>query len=38
MRRYLDAFAAGINAYAKEHADQINDEVEQVLPLTVWMC
>ncbi len=33
MRRYLDAFAAGINAYAKEHADQINDEVEQVLPV-----
>jgi len=34
MRNYLDAFAAGINTYAKEHADQINDEVEQVLPVT----
>ncbi|MCA1994731.1 MAG: acylase, partial [Coleofasciculus sp. S288] len=33
MRRYLDAFAAGINAYAKEHADRITDEVEQVLPV-----
>jgi acyl-homoserine-lactone acylase len=33
MRNYLDAFAAGINTYAKEHADQINDEVEQVLPV-----
>jgi acyl-homoserine lactone acylase PvdQ len=29
MRRYLDAFAAGINAYAKEHADQINDELSR---------
>lgn len=34
MRSYLDAFAAGINTYAKEHADQINDEVEQVLPVS----
>ena len=34
MRGYLDAFAAGINTYAKEHADQINDEVEQVLPVS----
>ncbi len=33
MRGYLDAFAAGINTYAKEHAAQINDEVEQVLPV-----
>ncbi len=33
IRRYLDAFAAGINAYAKEHADRINDDVEQVLPV-----
>jgi acyl-homoserine-lactone acylase len=33
VRRYLDAFAAGINAYAQEHADLISDEVEQVLPV-----
>ena len=33
MRGYLDAFAAGINTYAKEHAAQINDEVKQVLPV-----
>ncbi len=33
MRGYLDAFAAGINTYAKEHPAQINDEVEQVLPV-----
>ncbi len=33
MRGYLDAFAAGINAYAKENPTQINDEVKQVLPV-----
>ncbi len=33
MRGYLDAFAAGINAYAKEHPNLINDEVKQVLPV-----
>ncbi|HEY9671400.1 MAG TPA: acylase [Waterburya sp.] len=33
MRADLDAFAAGINAYAKEHPDQINNEVKQVLPV-----
>ncbi len=33
MRAYLDAFAAGMNAYAKEHPDQINNEVKQVLPV-----
>ena len=33
MRGYLDAFAAGINAYAKEHPKQINDQVKQVLPV-----
>jgi len=33
FRRYLDAFAAGINAYAGEHADQIDDAVEVVLPV-----
>jgi acyl-homoserine-lactone acylase len=30
---YLDAFAEGINAYAREHSDQIADDVEVVLPL-----
>jgi acyl-homoserine-lactone acylase len=34
FRRYLDAFAAGINDYAREHARQIADEVEIVLPVT----
>jgi acyl-homoserine-lactone acylase len=33
FRRYLDAFAAGINAYAQEHADLIDDDVEVVLPV-----
>ena len=33
MRGYLDAFAAGINAYAKAHPDQINNEVKPVLPV-----
>ncbi|WP_414644284.1 acylase, partial [Allocoleopsis sp.] len=33
MRGYLDAFAAGMNAYAKEHPDQINNEVKSVLPV-----
>ncbi|MCP5120430.1 MAG: acylase, partial [bacterium] len=35
MRIYLDAFAAGFNAYASEHLDQIADEVEVVLPVSV---
>ena len=30
---HLDAFAEGINAYAREHSEQIADEVEVVLPL-----
>ena len=30
---HLDAFAEGINDYAGEHSDQIEDEVEVVLPL-----
>jgi acyl-homoserine-lactone acylase len=34
FRRYLDAFARGITAYARAHADQITDEVEVVLPVT----
>ncbi|MEW6496538.1 MAG: acylase [Cyanobacteriota bacterium] len=33
IRNYLDAFALGINAYAKKHPDQINNEVKQVLPV-----
>ena len=33
FRQYLDAFAAGINAYAREHGDLIDDEVEVVLPV-----
>jgi acyl-homoserine-lactone acylase len=33
FRGYLDAFAAGINAYAQEHKDLIADEVEIVLPV-----
>jgi acyl-homoserine-lactone acylase len=33
FRRYLDAFAAGINAYAQEHSDLIEDQVEVVLPI-----
>jgi acyl-homoserine-lactone acylase len=34
FRSYLTAFAAGINAYAEEHPDLIDDEVEIVLPIT----
>ena len=33
FRRYLDAFATGINTYAQEHKDLIADEVEIVLPV-----
>ncbi|WP_414530643.1 acylase [Nodularia chucula] len=33
FRNYLDAFAAEINAYAQEHGDLIDDEVEVVLPV-----
>ncbi|RUR77033.1 acylase [Chlorogloeopsis fritschii PCC 9212] len=33
FRSYLDAFAAGVNAYAKEHPDLIDDEVKAVLPV-----
>ncbi|MBD2040614.1 acylase [Microcoleus sp. FACHB-672] len=29
----LNAFAAGINAYAKQHRDEIDDELEIVLPI-----
>lgn len=34
FRNYLDAFAAGINRYAQEHTELIDDEVEVVLPVT----
>lgn len=34
FRGYLDAFAAGVNAYAQKHPDLIDDEVEMVLPVT----
>ncbi len=33
FQSYLEAFAAGINAYAQEHGDLIDDEVEVVLPV-----
>ena len=33
FRSYLDAFAAGINSYAEEHSDRIDDEVKAVLPI-----
>jgi len=33
FRNYLDAFAAGVNHYAKEHPDQISDDVKIVLPV-----
>jgi acyl-homoserine-lactone acylase len=33
FRRYLDAFAAGINAYAQAHPELIADDVEAVLPI-----
>lgn len=34
FRNYLDSFAAGINSYAQEHPELIDDEVEVVLPVT----
>lgn len=33
FRRYLEAFAAGVNAYASTHPERIADEVESVLPV-----
>ncbi|WP_242040364.1 acylase [Anabaena subtropica] len=33
FRKYLDAFAVGINDYAKEHSDAIDDAVKVVLPV-----
>ncbi|MBD2567348.1 acylase [Anabaena lutea] len=34
FRSNLNAFAAGINAYAKEHPDLIDEQVKMVLPVT----
>jgi acyl-homoserine-lactone acylase len=34
FRGYLDAFAAGINAYGAAHAEALAPEVKQVLPIT----
>ncbi|CCW18151.1 hypothetical protein EBBID32_25020 [Sphingobium indicum BiD32] len=34
MRANLDAFAAGVNAYAKANPDKLDPQVRQVLPLT----
>lgn len=34
MKRNLDAFAAGINAYAAEHPEQLSPEVKVVLPVS----
>lgn len=33
LRGFLDAFAEGINAYARAHPDSVADEVERVLPV-----
>ncbi len=34
FRGYMEAFAAGINAYAKAHPDKLSAEAKQVLPIT----
>ncbi|HEX2208029.1 MAG TPA: acylase [Longimicrobium sp.] len=34
FRRYLDAFAAGVNAYARAHPEALADSVMAVLPVT----
>jgi acyl-homoserine-lactone acylase len=34
FRTYLDAFAAGVNAYANAHVEEMDDEMEVVLPVT----
>lgn len=34
FRKDLDAFAAGLNAYASEHPDRISNDVKMVLPVT----
>jgi acyl-homoserine-lactone acylase len=33
FRRYLDAFAAGVNAYVEAHEEQIEDDMKAVLPI-----
>jgi acyl-homoserine-lactone acylase len=33
FRSYLDAFAAGINAYAAKHPEALSEEVKRVLPI-----
>ncbi|MBX5493077.1 MAG: penicillin acylase family protein [Chloroflexi bacterium] len=33
FRRYLDAFAAGVNAYAREHPYSLDPELARVLPI-----
>src|SRR5690606_24152790 len=33
MRAYLDAFVAGLNAYAAQHADSLSAEYRRALPL-----
>ena len=33
-RAHLDAFAAGMNAYAEAHRERLSDEMEVVLPVT----
>ncbi|HEX5499697.1 MAG TPA: penicillin acylase family protein, partial [Thermomicrobiales bacterium] len=34
FQRYLDAFAAGMNAYAEAHGDRLADDVHVVLPVS----
>ncbi|HEV2149215.1 MAG TPA: acylase, partial [Longimicrobiaceae bacterium] len=34
LRRYLQAFADGVNAYARAHPERITDSLEVVLPVT----
>jgi acyl-homoserine-lactone acylase len=34
FRRYLDAFAEGVNAYVRAHPETVADSVEVVLPVT----
>ena len=34
FRRYLDAFAEGMNEYASRHPDKLNEERKRVLPIT----
>lgn len=34
FRRYLDAFATGVNAYAQAHPEELDDDLEAILPIT----